>query len=45
MIENNESLSIWNSILGGQNELGLMPHSKIKLRERQPQRMAFNMNY
>ena len=30
MIENNESLSIWNSILGGQNELGLMPHSKIK---------------
>lgn len=45
MIEYNESLSIWNSILGGQNKLGLMPHSKIKLRERQPQRMAFHMNY
>ena len=45
MIETNESLSIWNSILGGQNKLGLMPHSKIKLRERHGQQMAFNMNY
>jgi hypothetical protein len=44
-IETNESLSIWNSIRGGQNKLGLMPHSKIKLRERRPQTMAFNMNY
>lgn len=41
----NESLSIWNSIRGGQNELGLMPHPKIKLQERRPQHMAFNMNY
>ena len=45
MNETNQSLSIWNSILGGQNKLGLMPHSKIKLRERHPQHMAFNMNY
>ena len=45
MIENNKNLSIWNSILGGQNELGLLPHSKIKLREKHPQYMAFNMNY
>jgi hypothetical protein len=45
MIQTNESLSIWNSILGGQNKLGLMPHSKIKLQERHPQHMAFNMNY
>ena len=45
IIETNESLSIWNSIRGGQNKLGLMPHSKIKLRERRPQTMAFNMNY
>ena len=29
----NQSLSKWNSILGGQNELGLLPHSKIKLQE------------
>jgi len=45
MIETNQSLSIWNSILGGQNKLGLLPHSKIKLRERHPQHMAFHMNY
>jgi len=45
MIETNQSLSIWNSILGGQNKLGLLPHSKIKLQERTPQHMAFNMNY
>lgn len=45
MVQTNESLSIWNSILGGQNELGLLPHSKIKLREKHPQYMAFNMNY
>lgn len=45
MLETNQSLSIWNSILGGQNKLGLLPHSKIKLQERHPQRMAFNMNY
>ena len=41
----NQSLSKWNSILGGQNELGLLPHSKIKLQEKHPQYMAFNMNY
>ena len=42
---NNQSLSIWNSILGGQNELGLNPTPKIKLQEKHPQYMAFNMNY
>ena len=45
MEEINQSLSVWNSILGGQNELGLLPHSKIKLQERHPQHVAFNMNY
>ena len=45
MEETNQSLSIWNSILGGQNELGLLPHPKIKLLEKHPQYMAFNMNY
>ena len=42
---NNQSLSIWNSILGGQNELGLMPTPKIKIQEKHPQYMSFNMNY
>jgi len=45
MLETNQSLSIWNSILGGQNKLGLLPHSKIKLQEKHPQHMAFHMNY
>ena len=45
MIETNQSLSIWNSIRGEQNKLGLMAHSKIKLQEKHPQHMAFNMNY
>ena len=45
MEQYNESLSIWNSVLGEQNELGLMPTPKIKLREKHPHFMAFNMNY
>ena len=45
MEETNQSLSVWNSIRGGQNELGLMPTSKIKLQEKHPQHMAFNMHY
>lgn len=45
MQECNKNLSVWNSIRGGQNKLGLLPHAKIKLREKHPMRMAFNMNY
>ena len=29
----NQSLSKWNSILGGQNELGLLPHSKTNYKK------------
>lgn len=45
VIKTNESLSIWNSIRGEQNKLGLLAHSQIKTRERRPQTFAFNMNY
>jgi len=43
--ENNKKLTIWTTVLGDFNKHGLMSHSKIKLREKRPQSMAFNMNY
>lgn len=45
MDESNRNLSIWTTVLGDFNEHGLHSHSKIKLRERRPQPMMFNMNY
>ena len=45
MRECNNSLNIWNQLYGDFNEAGLRAHSKIKLRERHPQYMMFNMNY
>ena len=41
----NNSLDIWNTLYGDFNKAGLRAHSKIKLRERHPQYMMFNMNY
>ena len=42
----NNKLDIWNGTLYGDfNKAGLRRHPKIKLRERHPQYMAFNMNY
>jgi hypothetical protein len=38
-------LSAWNTVLGNFNEHGLMAHQKIKLREKRPMPMMFNMNY
>lgn len=45
MIEANEALTIWTTVLGDFNEHGLRSHPVIKLRERRPQPMAFQMNY
>lgn len=43
---NNESFTIWSGVgLGTGNVAGLMPHPKIKLREKRPSPMLFNMNY
>jgi hypothetical protein len=45
MKECNNSLDIWNQLYGDFNKAGLRAHPKIKLREKHPQYMAFNMNY
>lgn len=46
MAENNNKLTIWNSIYGeGVNDVGLRQFPPIKIREKHPQYMAFNMNY
>jgi len=43
--ECNKKLNIWTTVLGDFNEHGLRSHNKIKLREKRPMPMAFNMNY
>jgi len=45
MEEYNNKLSIWTTVLGDFNEHGLRQHSGIKIRERRPDPMLFNMNY
>ena len=45
MEENNKKLSIWNTVLGTHNEHGLLPHSFIKINNRRPKALQFNMNY
>jgi len=45
MTENNKSLTVWNSLYGDFNQVGLRAHPQIKIRKRHPQYMAFNMNY
>jgi len=45
MEQANSKLSIWTTVLGNFNENNLRSHSKIKLREKRPQPMMFNMNY
>ena len=42
---NNENLTIWTTVLGDFNEHGLRSHAPIKLKERRPSTMLFNMNY
>lgn len=45
IIQNNEKLSIWTTVLGDFNKEGLRSHDKIKIRNKHPQMMAINMNY
>jgi hypothetical protein len=45
IIENNKKLSIWSTLYGDFNKEGLRGHSTIKLRNKRPQPMMFNMNY
>jgi len=45
MIENNNKLSIWTTVLGDFNEHGLRSHPVIKTRDRRPDPYLFNMKY
>ena len=45
MDECNSKLTAWTTILGDFNEHGLRRHDIIKLKEKRPMPMAFNMNY
>lgn len=45
MEQANSKLTIWTTVLGDFNEHNLRSHSKIKLREKRPQPMMFNMTY
>ena len=46
MTQNNNKLSIWTGqIYGDMNKEGLLQHPPIKLRERRPQSMLFNLHY
>ena len=42
---NNSKLSAWTTILGEFNDNKLRAHPVIKIRERRPQSLMFNMNY
>jgi hypothetical protein len=44
-INNNNKLTIWNTLYGDFNKEGLRAHSVIKIRKRHPDYMQFNMNY
>lgn len=45
MEENNRKLSIWTTVYGDMNAHGLRQHPPIKVRNKKPQSMLFNMNY
>lgn len=45
MEQTNSNLTIWTTVLGDFNKQGLMSHPPIKIRNRKPQTMQFNMNY
>ena len=45
MTECNKKLSIWDSVYGEFNEKGLRAHPPLKIRNKTPQKMMFNMNY
>jgi hypothetical protein len=43
--KNNKKLTVWNTLYGDFNKEGLRAYPPIKLRNKHPQYMAFNMNY
>ena len=43
--ENNRKLTVWTTVLGDFNAQQLRGHDIIKIRERRPNPMQFNMNY
>lgn len=45
MEQYNSTLSAWTTVLGDFNSHGLQQHSKIKIRNKRPAPMQFNMNY
>ena len=45
MEAHNKSLSIWTTVFGDFNKHGLRSHPIIKIRERKPMSMMFNMHY
>lgn len=45
MEEANSKLSVWTTVLGDFNSDGLRSHPPIKILEKRPQPMMFNMNY
>ncbi len=45
MRETNSKLTAWTTVLGDFNEQGLRSHSIIKIQEKRPNPMEFNMNY
>lgn len=45
MEQNNKKLSIWTTVLGEFNKEGLRSHDVIKIRNKHPNHMQFNMTY
>ena len=45
MEESNKKLTVWTTVLGDFNEGGMRSHPQIKVREKRPTAMQFNMNY
>ena len=45
MEEANSKLSIWTTVYGDFNKHGLQAHAPIKIRNKRPTPMQFNMNY
>jgi hypothetical protein len=45
MDENNRKLTAWTTVYGEFNDHGLRSHAPIKVRNKRPAPMQFNMNY
>lgn len=45
MEEYNRTLTVWTTVLGDFNEKGLRSHPPIKIQNKRPNPMEFNMNY